>query len=122
MTDQQTAQTPAQTAVASVIAPPGSRLEQLQASYADAKAAASAADDKLRAIVDAIKVELTRLAAEGSDNIQLAAGAGPALRLSYVERWTFDSRRFKAVDPENWVRYAKKGGSWVLKQVGGGES
>ena len=70
---------------------------------------------------DAIKVELTAAVPEGTPRILLTPGAGPGLQLSFVERWTFDSRAFKAVDPETYVRYAKKGGSWVLKPVGGGE-
>lgn len=99
-----------------------SRLEQLHALYADAKAAADDADEKLKAITDGIKAELTRAAPE-QPRIELTGQAGPPLRLSYSETWRFDSRRFKSEDPATYVRYAKKSGSWTLKVAsqGGGE-
>lgn len=97
----------------------GTRLEQLHAAYADAKAAADDAAAKLKAVTDAIKVELTQAAPEGERKIELAGQAGPVLRLTYSESWRLDSKRLKAEHPETWVRYAKKSGSWTLKATGG---
>lgn len=101
-----------------VAAPSDSRLAQLQAEYADAKSAADAAGERLKAITDAIKLELTTAAPEHT-KIDLAGGPGPAMRLSYVERWSLDTRRMKAEDPLTYVRYAKKGGAWTLRALGG---
>lgn len=98
---------------------PGSRLEQLQAVYADAKARADEASAQLKAITDAIKTELTALAPIGETRIALQSEAGPRLRLTYSEAWRLDSKRLKAEVPETWVRYAKKSGSWTLRADGG---
>lgn len=100
---------------------PGSRLEQMHAAYADAKAAADDATEKLKAITDAIKLELSQAAPEGATKVDLV-GPGPSLRLSWSETWRFDSRRFKAEDPETYVRYAKKSGAWTLRAAAGGAS
>ncbi len=97
-----------------VTAPPGSRLEQLHAAYPDAKAAADAAAATLKAITDGIKLELNQAAPE-ERRLELRGPAGPPLRLTYTETWRFDSKTFKAADPETYVRYAKKSGSWTLK-------
>ena len=99
----------------------GSRLEDLHARYAQLKATADAANEQLKAVTDAIKRELTD-AAPGQPKIELNGPAGPALRLTYSETWRFDSRSFKANDPETYVRYAKKTGSWTLKAATGGTS
>lgn len=101
-----------------VTVPQESRLAALHAEYADAKAAADAANERLKGITDAIKLELTTAAPEHT-KIDLPAGAGPALRLTYSERWTLDTRRMKEQDPLTYVRYAKKGGAWTLRAMGG---
>lgn len=98
----------------------GTRLEQLQAAYAEAKARADEAAAQLKAITDAIKLELTQAAPE-EQRIELRGPAGPALRLTWSESWRLDSKRLKVDQPETWVRYAKKSGSWTLRAVGGGE-
>lgn len=100
-----------------VAAPADSRLAQLQSQYAEAKSAADAAAEHLKGITDAIKHELTRAAPEHT-KIDLPAGHGPALRLTYSERWSLDTRRMKAEDPLTYVRYAKKGGAWTLRAMG----
>lgn len=97
-----------------------SRLEQLHAVYAGKKAAADAAAKELKDVTDAIKAELTA-AAPGQERVSLVGSYGPQLDLAYVERWTFDSTRFKADDPVTYVQYAKKGGSWRLEAAKGGE-
>lgn len=110
-----------------VVAKKRTRLEQLHASYADAKAEAAAAEEKLDAIKDAIKLELTQ-AAPDATKIELhgpEGSAAPPLALTYTETWRFDSRKFKADDPLTYVRYAKKSGSWRLAEAraaGGGQS
>lgn len=113
----------AATAPIIVTAPAETRLAQLHAAYADAKARAEQAAADLKVITDGIKAELTAAAPEGSTKIELTGTGAPALRLSYVESWRFDSVGLKKADPATYVRFAKKSGSWVLKAApaGGGE-
>lgn len=99
-----------------VVADGDTRLAQLHASYADAKARADEAGKQLKAITDAIKVELNTAAPEET-RVELRGEAGPPLALRYTERWTLDSKGLKAADPETYVRYARKSGSWSLTQV-----
>lgn len=104
-----------------IVQPDGdTRLAQLHAQYADAKAAADAASATLKAITDAIKLELTQAAPEET-KVALVSDNGPRMTLTYSETWRFDSTRFKREDPETYVRFAKKSGSWTLKAVAGGE-
>jgi hypothetical protein len=105
-----------------VTAPADTRLAQLQEQYAQAKADADEANSRLKAITDALKVELTTVAPEQA-RIQLVGGEGrPALRLAYSESWRVDAKRLKAEQPVLYVQYAKKSGSWSLKAVqSGGE-
>lgn len=98
----------------------GSRLEHLHAEYAEAKAAADTAASRLKSLTDAIKVELTE-AAPGAGRIQLVSEYGPALGLTYTESWRIDTPRFKAEQPELYVAYAKKSGSWRLTALKGTE-
>lgn len=102
--------------VYTVVAEPDTRLSQLHAAYEDAKAHADDAAKRLKAITDAIKVELNT-AAPDETRVELRGEAGPALRLAYSERWTLDSRKMKAEDPETYVRYARKSGAWSLTKV-----
>lgn len=95
---------------------PGSRLEQLHAEYIAAKAAESDAKKRATAATDALKLELTQ-AAPDQPKIELEGSAGPRLHLGYVETWRFDSTRFKKDDPFTYVKYAKKSGSWTLRQA-----
>lgn len=96
---------------------PGSRLEDLLATYAHLKPQADEAASRLKAVTDAIKVELTT-AVPDAPRIDVAHEALPqALRLSYVESWTLDSKRMKAEDPATYVRFARKGGSWQLRGI-----
>lgn len=99
---------------------PGSRLEQLHAEYVEAKAAAAEAESRAKAATEALKLELTE-AAPGAAKVELAGSAGPRLSLGYVETWRFDSTKFKKDNPVTYVQYAKKSGSWVLRQAKGGE-
>lgn len=114
-----TEQTTTEPPVEHVVAGPGTRLEQLQASYADAKAAADEAAERLKGITDGIKAELAAAMPEGAQKVELVGGVGPAMRLTYAESWRVDARKLKAEDPETYVRYAKKTGSWTLRAIGG---
>lgn len=112
MTEQQT-QTYAQ-----VGAETGSRLAQMHAAYADAKAEVEGAAERLKVITDAIKLELTN-AAPDQARIELH-GPGPTLRLVYTTSWRVDAKKLKAEAPEIYVRYAKQTGSWTLKAAAAG--
>lgn len=94
---------------------PGSRLDDLLAAYAELKPRADEALERLKTVTDGIKAEL-HAGAPDAQQVDVAHPALPqALRLSYVERWTLDAKRLKADDPETYVRYARKGGSWQLR-------
>ena len=99
----------------------GSRLAALHAAYADAKARADAAAAELKAVTDGIKLELSQQAPEAR-KVDLTGPTGPTLRLAYAERVTFDSTRLKREAPEVYVRYAKFGGAWSLRQVKDGDA
>lgn len=101
-----------------------SRLAALHAAYADAKAAVDAASEQLKAITDAIKVELTAVD-PNERRFELLPAEGVTarpLQLTYVESWRIDTARLKKEQPETYVRYAKKSGSWRLAPTKGGES
>lgn len=93
------------------------KLAQLHALYAERKAAADEATKQLKAVTDAIKIELTT-AAPGQTRIELVGKNGPPLGLSYVETWRLDSTRLKREQPETYVLYAKQSGSWRLAVLG----
>lgn len=99
---------------------PDTRLAQLHAAYTDAKAAAEEANARLKSITDALKAELAGAdngAPEGTRQYDLVGPDGPPLRLTYVESWRIDTNKLKAQDPETYVRYAKKSGSWRLSTL-----
>lgn len=101
-----------------------SRLAQLHASYAAAKAAADEANAALKAVTDAIKLEVTSVDANARRFELLPANGveAPALRLTYTESWRVDAKKLKRDDPETYVRYATKSGSWRLAPArAGGE-
>lgn len=111
MTEQQVA-----TPVVPVTPEPGSRLEQLHAQYADAKAQADESAARLKSITDGIKAELSAMAPDAR-RIALGGSAGPALAMTYTESWRLDSKRLKADAPETYVRYAKQSASWTLREA-----
>lgn len=99
--------------------PPGSRLEDLLATYAQLKPQADELAERLKAVTDAIKAELSA-AAPGAQRVDVAHPVlAQPLRLSYVESWRLDTKRLKAEAPETYVRYAVKGGKWELRGVKG---
>jgi hypothetical protein len=97
------------------------RLDQLHAAYAAAKAANDEAAEQLKVITDAIKSEL-QSAAPDSQRIALNGPSGPTLLLTYTESWRVDAKKLKREDPETYVRFATKGGSWRLVASKGGAS
>lgn len=99
-----------------VTAPPGSRLEELLASYEGAKAAAEEATARFEAITGAIKAELSS-AYPGTGDISLSGAPGlPRLKMTWLHPWRFDSKRLKEENPLMYVRYAKQGGHYELRQ------
>lgn len=98
------------------------RLRQLHAEYSAAKAASDAASERLKALTDALKVEMQTVAV-GAEKILLPASEGaPALRLARTETWRLDSTRLKREHLELWVQYAKKSETWVLRAAAGGDT
>jgi hypothetical protein len=96
---------------------PGSRLEDLLATYAELKPRADDAAIRLKSVTDALKAELMAARPDSRRvDVEHPALVQP-LRLSYVESWRLDSKRLKAENPEAYVRYAIKGGKWELRGV-----
>lgn len=96
-----------------VVAEPGTRLQELHAAYADAKAEADYANDRLKTITDGIKAELAAASPEAR-RLELRSPGGRALRMTYTESWRVDTKRLKAENPAVYVEYATKSGSWRL--------
>lgn len=94
---------------------PGSRLDDLLATYATLKPQADELAARLKAVTDAIKAELAA-AAPHAQAVEVAHEALAApLRMSYVESWSLDTKRLKAEAPELYVAYARKSGKWDLR-------
>lgn len=94
------------------------RLGRLHAQYPELKAAKEAAEQALKDCTDGIKLEVSTLTG-GALRAELAATAtAPALTLTYGERWSLDSKRLKAEDPDAYVAFAKPSGTWTLKVKG----
>ena len=100
-----------------VIPETDTRLAQLLAQYDLAKAEADKAAETLRAITDAVKVELVN-AAPGAHDIRVESpDLARPLRLFAVESWRVDAKKLKAEAPETYVRFAKKSTAWQLRAV-----
>lgn len=104
-----------------------SRLAALLHEYPDAKAAADAAAERLKAISDGIKLELGQ-AHPGADRLEVRGPGLPPMSLFKQTRMTFDSKRLKADaveaavkgDPslaELYARYARQNEAFVLKAL-----
>lgn len=128
-TPEQLLQPTAETLSLFAVTPPSeSRLAQLHAEYADAKAAADAAAERLKTITDGIKAELQAAAANGSpgtDRIELRSPYGPTLRLVRSVRQIFDSRRFRSaivasgnVELQHmYDEFTKTSESWSMREA-----
>ncbi|BEL07852.1 hypothetical protein Q0Z83_060430 [Actinoplanes sichuanensis] len=94
---------------------PGSRLDDLLATYAELKPRVDELTGRLKSVTDAIKAELTSAnPAAVRVDVDHPALAMP-LRLSYVESWSLDTKRLKEEQPAVYVTYARKGGRWDLR-------
>jgi hypothetical protein len=103
---------------AELTAAPGSRQEELLAAYESAKAAKEDAVARFESVSAALKNVMTATAPNGSTDITLAGSPGlPRLRLRWLAPWRFDSKRFKAERPEDYVRYEVQGGHWDMRVV-----
>ena len=111
--------TEAEAAVVAVRADASEKLAQLHAAYDEAAAEYAAASSKLEAIKAGIKTELMTQAPEGTTKVALTGPYGPPLAMTYAESWRVDSRRLKREEPETYVRFATKSGSWSLRPAGG---
>jgi hypothetical protein len=101
-----------------VLAAPGSRLEQLLASYESARAQADEAKARLEALTDALKAEISAAAPHGTQEMTLDGGPGlPRMRMTWKAPYRFDVKRFRAEQPGMYVRYEVKGGHWELRVV-----
>lgn len=100
--------------IARITTEPGTRLEQLHQQYAELKAAADEAAERLKAVVVALKVEMTTAAGPDFTKVVLATEGVRPVQTYWKESWRLDTTKFKAEQPELYVRYAKKGGTWVL--------
>jgi hypothetical protein len=116
MTDQE--QAPIEPKPVQITPQADTRLEQLHALYETTKAAKDQAEKEHKAVVDAIKSELSQLSG-GAERVHMVGQAGPPLALTYVESWRLDSKRMKSEDAETYVRYAVKSGTWKLEKVRG---
>jgi hypothetical protein len=109
-------QQPGTAVTARLTAAPGSREEELLARYESAKAAKEDAVARYEAVCAALKNEMAVAAPPGSTDITLAGPPSlPRLRLRWLAPWRFDSKRFKAERPEDYVRYEVRGGHWDLR-------
>lgn len=99
-----------------ITAQPGSRLEQLIASYGPLRAAAEEAAAHFEACKEAIKTEATA-AGTSADYVVTGSPGLPALRVAYRRGWRLDTKRLKEEEPETYVRYAVETGRWELREV-----
>lgn len=92
-----------------------SRLEQLLASYDEAKSSFDSAKERFDDIKESIKSELAA-AAPNSTKVEVASQyLDRPLRMSYRLEWRVDSRRLKEEKPDLYVEYARQIGSWRLE-------
>jgi hypothetical protein len=98
-----------------VTAEPGSRREELLASYESAKAAAEEAASRFKTITDALKADLSG-AYPGVEGMTLSGAPGlPRLSMSWRKSWRVDTRRLKEEQPLLYVQYAVQSGTWDLR-------
>lgn len=91
------------------------RLDQLYAQYARLKPRVDELSADLKAITDAIKLELT-VANPGKTRIDVVHPSLPRpLRLIYVKKWRLDTKRMKSEAPDTYAQYAVPDGRWELR-------
>lgn len=99
-----------------VAAAPDSRLEQLLALYSQYKPLADDYAQKLKAVTDGIKVELT-LAAPGHNKVKVdSPELERPLQLTAVEKTYVDSKRMRIEDPALFKAWSKVTVTWELRR------
>lgn len=102
--------------------PADDSLARYYEAYPSAQAAFNEAKDRLDALKDGIKFELTQRAPQGTADITLTGKAGPSLRLDWRVSSRFDSKAFVRASPENaalYEQFKKPSGSWTLSVAKG---
>jgi hypothetical protein len=101
-----------------IVAPQGSRLEQLLDQLEDARARVDEAEAFAKSVSDSIKAEVVPQAPPGTTAIVCAGTAyRPEWVIRWTESWRLDSKRLKAENLVTWVKYAVKGGTWKLEKA-----
>lgn len=99
---------------------PESILDMLLSQHHAAKAAAEETAERLKALTDRIKSELT-MAHPGATGFEIAGSAHrSALTLRWVNTTRLDTDRMKREAPETYVEFATFGGRWELRPARGG--
>lgn len=86
--------------------------------YAEAKAQADAADERLKAAKDKLKSALSE-ATNGAYRVSLEVPGFKPINLTYVESWRLDTKALQAQHPAVYVEFAKRSGSWRLEESRG---
>lgn len=93
-------------------------LAELRAEFAEAKAEADAAAERLKAVKGKLQTALSE-ATNGALRSALHVPGYRPLTLTYGERWTVDTPRLKAEQPVTYAAYAKLGSNWTLAESKG---
>lgn len=100
-------------------AAPGTRMEELLASFESAKAARDDAKARYEAVAGALKAEMAAAAPPGSTSITVSGQTPglPRLRLIWTRPYRFNTERFRTEHPALYVRYEIRGGQWSLRSA-----
>ena len=93
----------------------GSRLEQLLAQHDEARAAAKAAEERLKAITDGIKAELVAAAPNHARIVATSQYLAKPLVLRAEFQNRLDTTKLKADYPELAANYTKQVSFWKLE-------
>jgi hypothetical protein len=91
------------------------QLGDLRREYAEAKAAADAAEERRKAASDKLKGALSE-ATNNAYRVSLHVDGYRPLNLTYVESWRLDTKALQAQHPAVYVEFAKRSGSWRLEE------
>ena len=89
-----------------------------RARYAEAKEAADAAAETLKAATAKLKSAMTEASGGAYRAVLNVPGFRP-MNLTYVESWRVDTKRLKADHPLLYVDLAERSGAWRLEQSRG---
>lgn len=91
------------------------RLDQLTAQWWAAKQAADEAEKLAKELSNQVKTETLRQAPEGSTDVILRSSHLPCpYRVARRETRRFDTKGFRAADPQTWARWTKPHVEWRL--------